>query len=358
MVRGKQKTLFVNHLLEAVKFVSHTQSGKGDEATTHAAIRYGTILASDRTLAAGCPIAEDDLDCCPQTERLRLALERCGPEHSIVQQEQAVFIRSGEFSGYVPLCNPALVPIPVPDANCAPLGDTFRAALKVCASLVKESAPTVLQSAIQLNPTSCVSTNGNVILEAWHGFDMPPGLLIPVGFAKAICAIRKPLVGFGFSDQTMTVHFDDRSWLRAALYTEKVPEIASKIRPVTKMYPMPKEFFQYVDSLSKWSEDGRVYLNDFRISSHPPDKQSTGSELSYESVEFLQETSYSIADLKLISKYATGFEDREHENVTMFFGDRLRGAIAHRRTEKPKMIVGCGGTVGICDGLCNGSCIQ
>lgn len=323
------KPLFVNHLLEAVKFVAHAQQGKGDEAATHSIIRYGTIIASDRTLAAGARIVEDDLDCCPQTERLMLALKRCGEEHSIVQQPDSLFVRSGEFSAYVPLCDPGKLTVAIPDPACAPLGDEFRAALKATSVLVKENAATVLQSCIQLGAYSACSTNGTVILEAWHPYDMPPGLLIPKRFADAVVKIRKAIKSFGFSADTLTIHFEDASWIRTNLYKEKIPDMLSKlVRIENPATPFPVGFFGQVAEIAKWSEDGRVYVSDSTISSHPPTAERTGSVLSFPIADMAENASYPIASLKLISKLATHFDDRVAEKVTMFFGPRLRGAIA------------------------------
>jgi hypothetical protein len=335
-MRKAKQQLFVNHLLQAVKFISHAQKGKGDEMATHCMIRYGQIIAFDRTLAAGTSVVEQDLDCCPQTDRLLMALERCGEEHVIVQQDQTLTVRSGEFVGHVPLADPSKLPVAVPDPQQAPLGDAFRAALKVCGSLVKDSAPTVLQSCIQLNPYSCVSTNGNVILEAWHGFDFPPGgLLIPKAFADAVLKIRKTISGFGFSSLSMpgaatfTVHFSDGSWLRTNRYKDKIPDMLARLVPCSESTPFPAEFFRQVADIAKWSEDGRVYLDDSRISSHPQGAAKVGSELSFPMPEMRQGMSYSISSIKAIAPFATSYNDSASEHSTMFFGHSLRGAIAH-----------------------------
>jgi hypothetical protein len=339
------KPLFVNHLLEAVKFVSHAQKSKGDEMATHSTIRYGNILAFDRTVAAGARVIEEDLDCCPQTERLLLALERCAEEHTIIQQPDSLFVRSGEFSAYVPLCDASKLTIPIPDPPVAPLGDEFRAALKATSVLVKENAPTVLQSCIQIGAYSACSTNGTVIIEAWHPYDMPPGgFLIPKAFAESVLKIRKGIKSFGFSMPTMpglatfTIHFDDASWLRTNLYKEKIPNMLSKLVSCSLApAPFPVGFFTQVEQIAKWSEDGRVYINDKTISSHPPTIERSGSVLTYP-IEDMINASYPIAALKLISKLATHYNDIAADKITMFFGHNLRGAIAREPIETKHVV--------------------
>lgn len=355
--RKPKAALFINQLLEAVKHVSAVQNGKGDDPTIHCQVRYGQIIAYSRSLAAGAPIVELDLDCCPQTEKLRLALERCGSEHSITQQADSLFVRSGDFSAYVPLCDPAKLSVPVPDPACAPLGDTFRSAVQACGTLLKENAATVLQSCIQLNAWSCVSTNGNVILEAWHGFDFPPlGMLISKAFADVIVKSNKKIVSFGFSSPTMpgpptfTVHFEDRSWYRTNLETAKIPDILKKLTAATYHALIPIDFFKQVAEIGKWSADGRVYFRNATMTSHPPQVERTGSVLSYDLVGLHLEGSYSVASLKLISKYATHFDTAG----TMFFGNNLRGAIAHEQINEGY----CGEVSGVCEGKCEGTCLQ
>ena len=321
------KQLFVNHLLEAVKFVGLAQRGNGDETTQHAIVRYGAIIASNRTLAAGARIAEDDLDCCPHVDRLRLALEHCGQEHTIIQSADSLFVRSGEFSAYVPLCDPAKLTVATPDPAVAPLGDAFRASLVVAGSLVRENAPTVLHSCIQLNPYSVVATNGAVILEHWHGFDMPPGLLIPKSFAEAVCKSRGVIAAFGFTKATFTIHYEDKSWLRTNLYQEEIPNMLAKLPCGPVERPVPAGFFKQVAEVAKWSEDGRVYFREFVMSSHPSNTAGC-FELKPES-GLPEYVSYTAASLKSISQFATHFEDRINPHATMFFGTNLRGVIAH-----------------------------
>ena len=326
--RKPKAEVFTNHLLEQIKFVSHAQRSKGDDMSTHSMIRYGNIVAFDRTLAAGASIVEDDLDCCPQTDRLRLALEHCGAEYQIVQHADSLFVRSGEFQAYVPLCDPAKLTVAVPDPAIAPLGNALKAALAITGSLVKDSAPTLLQSCIQLNSGSCISTNGYVILQAWHGCDMPPGLLVPRSFADAVVKIRKNIVSFGFSKETLTIHYEDRSWLQTTLYQEKIPDMLSKLIESPRVFDFPVEFFNQVAEISRWSEDGRVYVDNEMISSHHPSKRQVGGSLEFAMPQLRQGVSYSIAALKLITKYAKTFDD-SNRGMTMFYGDGLRGAIAH-----------------------------
>lgn len=322
-----------NRLLEQVRFIKLAQRKKGDELSTHCVVRYGRIVAFNRTIAAGGPIIEDDLDCCPQTETLALALERCGEQYQLVQTPESLLLRSGEFQAYIPLCDPGKLAVAVPDAPVAPLGDAFRHALGVAGSLVKESAVTLLESAVQTDFGTCIATNGYVILQTWHGFDMPK-LLLPRAFVDALVKTKKRIVSFGFGESTFTVHFEDESWLRTNRYKEAIPDIASKLVESTNAYPIPDNFFAEASLVARWSEDGRLYVFDNCIRSHK-DKSNIGAYQSVPIAGLLQGVSYSIAALRLIDKHARSFDD-SHDNLTMFYGEDLRGAIAHDLINKSK----------------------
>jgi hypothetical protein len=328
----KPKVEHSSKLLEQTQFIRLAQRKRGDEMATHCRIKYGMMIAFERVLAAGAPIIETDLDCCPQSELLLLALEQCG-SYSITQGADGLTLRSDAFVGIIPVCDPAKLATATPDPPLAPLGDAFRAALKVSGSLVKESAATLLQSCVQLDAGACISTDGYVILQAWHGFDMPPGLLVPKVFVDAVIKTRKEIASFGYTPgETFTVHFKDQSWLRTALYKEKIVDIAAKLRESSSTFELPKDFFAKVTEIAKWSEDGRVYIDNASINSHHPSKRNTGSTLSYPMPQLRQGISYSIAALKQITKYAQQIDD-SHDRLTMFYGVGLRGAILHELIE-------------------------
>jgi hypothetical protein len=335
----------VNRLLEAVRFIQLAQRPKGDAMMTHCCIRYGTITAFDRTIAAGAVIQEEDLMCFPDTALLALALDKCDAEHRIVQSADQLFIESGSFSAYVPLSPADAILTAIPDPMIAPLGESFRTALKTVGVLVKDAGATLLQMAIQLNPYSAIATNGQVLLQGWHGYDFPPlGMLIPKRFADLVNKTKKEIIGFGYSSSTMpgdptfTIHFKDKSWLRTNLYKEKFPyDITAplNVEPAHKM-PTPAHFFEAAADIANWSENGRVYCFDGRISSHPATKQNIGGARTFAMDGFAENRIYRAADLKLIAKHAVSMDMYTSDARTYFFGESVRGAITHEDIAIPE----------------------
>jgi hypothetical protein len=341
--KAKKKEKTVNPLFEAVKFIALAQKSKGDEMTTHCMIAYGGITAFDRTIACGVVIKEDELNCIPNTELLLQALSHCGPEYTIVQLPESLHIASGDFAAYVPCTTADKMVTAVPDPSVAPLSDEFREAIKIVGALVKDTGTTLLQAAIQLNPYTVIATNGQVIMEAFHGHDMPPTkMLVPKGFADRLNKTKKVIKSFGFTAETFTVHFEDRSWMRTNLYKGAMEydiHAAINIEAINK-HPIPGNFFEAADEVAKWSKDGRVFLYDSRVSSHDRESQTVGSCRTFAMDGFANNRIYSIAALKTISKVALSMDDTSSRNLALFFGTKVRGALKYDVMRDPPPPIG------------------
>ncbi len=328
----------VNQLLEAIKFIALAQRSKGEPMLTHCSIAYGGITAFDRTIAAGTLIREDDLLCFPETDKLLLALLRCGTDYKLVQLEKQLFVASTDFEAYVPLTTSDQLVTAVPDPMIAPLTDKFREALHTVGKLIKDNGATLLQSAVQLNNGTVIATNGQVIIEASHGSEFPPNkMLVPKRFVDALNKTKKKIIGFGFSPKTFTVHFECRSWLRTNLYegAMEFDLVAALNKDAFYKKPVPESFFGAVEEVSKWSEDQKVYIFEAKISSHPKNKQNVGSARTFSLHGFVRNRAYSVLALKAISKFAKSMDDESVPKMTLFFDNNVRGAIMHDDVVEP-----------------------
>jgi hypothetical protein len=159
---------------------------------------------------------------------------------------------------------------------------------------------------------------------------MPPGLLVPVSFVLALAKVKKSIVSFGIGATTLTVHFDDRSWLRTTLYLERIPDIVSKLEESRDVFILPQTFYESIDVVAKWSVDERIYVYNDCINSHKPSEATTTYQHPMPGLR--QGVSYSVADLRAIAKYIDQFDDA-HNRLTMIYGGGVRGAIAHQPLE-------------------------
>lgn len=327
----KQKTVkAVNPFLEAMQFAQLAQRPKGDPSMTHCGIRYGGVVAFDRTIAAGAPVPHNDLNCYPDTALLTMALMRCENQYRIIQYDTTLYIESAGHSSHIPIVSAESIVSAVPDPMIAPLGDAFRDSLRVTGKLIKETGAELMNMAVQLNPYTTIASDGRVILEAYHGFEFPPNaMLVPKRFVDAIKKTKRVIVGFGFSSSTFTVWFTDGWWIRTNLYNDKFSmnllDVLNSI-PTTNTVPIPAPFFDAAEYVARFGSNGMVYCFNGRISSHGPYDQQGATTFAMEG--FTQGRAYLIDGLKAIRPHAQSIAS-DHERLTLFFGSNVRGAIMH-----------------------------
>lgn len=147
------------------------------------------------------------------------ALARVGKDMELVFGEESLSLSSGDFKAEL-----ELVPINMeqdranPDANIAPLSDTFKTACTTAGRLASDTAEELLTSTVMTLGATVMATKRHTIIEAWHGNDMPGGICLPKAFVTALGKAKLALKGFGFSERTFTVHFDGGAFLQTNIY--------------------------------------------------------------------------------------------------------------------------------------------
>jgi len=321
-------------LLDALRFVSLAQHDEGPLISTHCIIEYESITAFDGILAIGARIQED-LIACPNTKKFVLALERAGIEYQIVQvSPRRLLVRSEEFHAYVVCADRAALPSLIPDAPVTVVDDRLLIALAKVAPLASAKGQTVVVASIQLSAGSVIATNREVILEAWHGIELPT-VLLPRVVVDALTKSKKSLASFGFSETTATFYFTDQSWIRTQLYVERWPNVKALLDVPVNPRPVPPELFNAAAKVAPFSENGDVYFHDGFVSSHPIFAESnSGSELKLSIEGYHASRSYRTANLALIAKHVITWDETSSDDATLFFGDNIRGAIKHVNYEK------------------------
>lgn len=263
--KGEKKSN-VSNLIAGLEFVLVAQREQGEPRQTHCVMQNiegrNWILASDGGLSAGCPI-DDELNAVPHTRSLLKALKRAGDGQVTVVQLPSgkLSIRGGKFNAQVPCLPPDHVGITPPDPNIAQLTNDIKLAFAATYPLTNESAPEPRNAGVLLQSMTAVGTNGYCLLEYWHGIDLPPGLLIPKASAKAVAECKKNLVGFGFTDRSVTFHFEDGSFLKTALFEPKYPDYARILNVQTNPWPIPPDFFTALDVVAEFSGNHLVFFD-------------------------------------------------------------------------------------------------
>jgi hypothetical protein len=302
----------------------------GETQSTYAMFKNGRVSSFNLTIACGTTI-EEDIDCCPHLAMLSEAINNCGTStYSITQlSSEKLLVRSDEFQAYIPCVTPQTLQVAEPNSPVGMLDERFTKALQAVSALAVTKAETVIECSILLNSHSCIATNRNAIMEAWHGIDFPNGLLIPKIAVSVLAKSKKEISSFGFSKETLTFFFTDGSWMRTQLYQDVWPPIERHLNHPSLCRPVPPQLFSAAKKVAPFSMDEHVYIKDGLISSHPFDRKEEGSSLKLPIGSDHAERSYRINDLNLISKYVTQWDETSKEEATIFLGESLRGVIHH-----------------------------
>lgn len=307
-------------LIAALDFVKVAQQDEGDARQTHCRIGGGYVSANNGVLSVATPLA-DDIDACPHTLKLRHALLHCGQTFKAVAGASGLVVRSGDYRATIPSVEAAMLPDAVPDPSCAVVDDRVRASLAEVAPLATEGADRVAYAAVLLRGGSAVATNGRCIMEHWHGIDLPPGLVIPKASVAAITSIKEPLVGFGFSQGSVTFHYENGSWLKTQLYAEQYPDVDSILNKEVEAVKFPaKEMEAAWSAVGKFCEQG-VYFIDGEMRSSPDGVAGA----AYEVGDGVPDTSVNAKDFPLVLALADTIAWQPMGKPTHFYGDQLRG---------------------------------
>lgn len=309
-------------LIKALQFVGLAQKNQGTNYQTHCLINRHWCVAFDGTLTIGTKV-EEDVTACPKTADLLAALQKCGQTIAISQLNEFVLsVRSDKFKASINCVKFEDMPLSYPDPPVAVVTDELKAGFETCAWLAQEGADKAWQAALLLGPGSVAASNGAVLVEYWHGLDLPPGLLIPKAAAVAISKIQKPLVRFGFSDASATFYFEDESFLKTQLFKDNCP-LYSKVyeQRVGDLWPLPADFFAGVAAVAGFSDSKFIFLRGDKLQSHEAEEHGA----TYDMKGIPQHMSFNHEYLKALAPHFKNvvFTDR----AAFFHSDKVRGAV-------------------------------
>lgn len=309
-------------LLAALKFVALAQKKAGPVHVQFSHIAHHWAAAFDGVMTVGQPI-EEDLAACPHTLQFIDALSKVEDELSITQLTQsAIAVSSGAFRALVPCVDFVEVGIAPPDANVYPIDDRIKTALGSVMALAIEGSPNASFASVLLEANNAVATNGHVLLNYWHGINLP-SMMIPKASAAAIAKCSKTLVGFGYSGPSATFWFEDGSFIKTQLFNEKFPnyELVLAMNGANAWH-VPDEFFKAVRAIESFSDSGNVYFDDGAIMSN-----NYGEASTYKVEGLPERMGFNAKYLLLVEDAFKKAHFDPASKKVIFFGENIRGAI-------------------------------
>lgn len=325
-----EKTEQVNSLLDALRFVSVSQHSQGTPLQTHCRISDQTVIGFDGGIAAGHFI-DEVLSCCPQTNLLITALAKCtGPISITHLDSDKLSIKSGKFRALVPCVPFADLPAIEPDPPIANLTEAVKEALRAVMPLAQDGGQEPFTCAVLLHANTAVATNRAVILEAWHGIDLPP-ILIPKASVAAIVKQPKELVKFGFSANSATFYFKDDSFIKTQLFTDRFPNYENIINIESNPWPLEGGFYEALDTVTPFAQNNIVFFRNENMHSHSID----GEGASFAVAGLKEQLAFNAEYLKIIRPHCSKIHWAVNDKgLSLFFSDDglVRGGIMKVRS--------------------------
>lgn len=316
----------LHKLLKALNFVSVAQKKVGLVKEQFCRIENGFIIASNEVLTVGHPVEEADFECFPHTMKLIEALARVDDSFSLeFDVPSALRVLGPTFNIQVPCTSKDNLPLLLPDPQEAPITDQVGEALATLAPLVNENGSQASYAAVLLQANTAVATNGSVLIEIWHGCNLPMGMLIPKQAAVAVSKANAVLTGFGFGGSSATFYFDDGSFIKTQLYKEHYVNYLQTFNGFESLQweELNQEALKTATLIEPFCNKNVFFSNG--IISSEPEGRGTSYKLSEDS-EFNSEFGISFKNLKLISKIVERIS--VSENRLFFLGNNLRGAVS------------------------------
>jgi hypothetical protein len=321
-------------LLKALRFIQVAQDDIGNVMQTHCRFANGFVIGFNGVIAAGHRVAEE-MSVCPRTYQLIYALERAGGVHSLTLLDSKMLaIKTNKFKALITCHGDGDLTKQMPDEPRWPLTNAFKDAAMLAGTLNTDGAQTVMAaSVITTADRTVIGTIGTVLIEAWHGIDMPPGLIIPKSFIVALSKVAAPITHFGYSDSSLTVWFDDNSWLRTQLYLANYPDVSRVLAhtEAARPIPLPADFFEALRAVAPFCEAGQVWCDEKSIRSH----QSADKGASYDCPTITGPLSFNQKHMIALEPLIKKIDLYTNPDVICFFGDKVRGAFITMRYPKP-----------------------
>ena len=316
-----------NELLNQIRFVGSVLKEQGSPSETHIILSNNWAVAFNGVLAAGTKISSS-LFAAVNYHLFEKALAKCGEEYSLSVDNHALVIKSNKFKAIVPCLDPTLINTSGIDAPTHQINDAFKKGLEITGALAAENGQAIHYASILINGQSLVSTdNGVLLIEYWHGCELPTNIAVPKSLVDPLIKTNKKLVGFGHSNNSVTFHFEDESFIKSQLFAEQWPSVDHLLSNECNPFETPRDLQEALNAVGPHSVDNLVYFDTDMLRSHPND--SVGASYSVKGLP--RGPIFNIKQLDLMLKHAKQIDFFvQGGKMTYFFGENCRGVVAGR----------------------------
>ena len=317
-------------LIEAIKFCAVAQREIGLPYQTHIIMRANTALAFDGVLTVGTRTGFD-ISTAPHTLRFLAALQKCKSAYSVTQTESGqLIVKSGAFRAVVPCLPVDDLATNWPDnASHAVDGAALKRLFGQLVGVISEGATSTVASSLLLTRNSMVVCDRYLLIEAWHGLDLPGEYLLPKAFIQAVAKCPRAIVALGFGETSVTFWFDDNSFIKSQVHSEKYPDYNGVFaRADTGVAPVPETLVEAIKAVAPFSEDGAVYFSEKQVASHLNDVIGATHDCKGLRFEGKPNLAFNIGRIMSALSVATAWNMHASERGMYFVGEGIRGMLS------------------------------
>lgn len=328
-------------MLKELKFVQGAVAKRDFvPAMTHFRIENGFVRAYNGTLALCSPI-DFDLDCTPRADKLVKAISNCndedGPPVLTMSSNGKLRLKSGRYTTFIDTVE-GETPHVEPKGEVVQFdGELLLEAVRKLLPFIGDDAYRLWTNGLLLRGQSAFVTNNVTLVEYWLGTDVPFVVNIPKVALREMLRIGEPPTYAQLDKNSMTLHYEDRRWIRTQLLETAWPDLSRVLDVSNNPKPIDKELFVGIEKLSSDADaEGRVYIKGGRMSTVPLAPPGVEEEVAETGAHYeIQDQEltgvYQIKMLNLLAPVATHADFSRYPEPALFFGERLRGAVIGMR---------------------------
>jgi len=326
-------------MLKELRFVQGAVAKKDFmPAMTHFVIEDGAVRAYNGSLALCAPIAFN-IDCKPKAAALVNAIAQCtdtdenGHDYPIqlaMTPAGRLRIACGQFKAFVD-CIAEETPHVQPEGERVDFdGETVLRALKVVQPFIGDDASRQWCNGVLMRGQSVFATNNVVAVEYWTEATMPVEINIPRAAVAEMLRINEPPTHAQVTENSVTFHYTDKRWIRSQLLGLEWPDIGKLFANSDNATAIDKRIFDGLEKLKRFVDKaGRVFIGSGTLRTAPGEKEDEGARFEIPGLEC--EGIYNIEMLMLLRNVATHIDFSTYPAPSVFYGERLRGALVGMR---------------------------
>ncbi|QJD54343.1 DNA polymerase III beta subunit [Aminobacter phage Erebus] len=322
-------------MLDALRFVASAVAKKDFvQELTHFKIQDGRVTGFNGIVALSTDI-DVDLDIQPNAAKLISAVKAC-PGTIALNMTPAgkLAVRSGSFKSFVDCLQEEHAYFVYPEGDSVELGPNFLDAITAVSPVMSVDASRPWAMGVKLRGASAFATNNVMLVEYWHGTDLPFDMVIPAVAVNELIRIGEKPTRVQITDRSISFWFGEKRWMRSALLegaswpTDRMAQILDASTGAQQEFH--PEFFESVAKLKPFlGESGSVYLSADKISTSQHEDEGTSVDVP--ATGMLEMQAYHHHQLMILGEVAKTIDWTAYPRPCMFQGGALRGALVGQR---------------------------